>query len=217
MRDLRATLPIQYTRHGYEVRDGAGYAALAQCHALWCGDKRLDTGLGVSWVDLDVFAKLATTFTPAMIFGIGNGFGWSTIALRMLWPEAWITVLDAETEGVDNAETNRLTRRIMAELGQGEIVPGSSPRDVSWVLQGPPPAGLCFIDGCHTNDQQTADFDAVRPFLAPEHIVFFHDVVLCDMTRSWRSIAAQYPGQAKILDTPTGMGCVWTGDIGAAL
>jgi Methyltransferase domain len=215
---LREILPGAYARHGHEVREGAGSGAMRTSTAVWKDGRRLDTGSGVSWADIQVWETLALSYTPRAVFGIGNGFGWSTLALRHIWPAAELVVLDAETEGTDNEACNGLTRTLLAEHSGGLIVHGSSPH---WVANAAAclgiPAGFVFIDGEHTNEAMDTDFDAVRAFLAAEHIVFFHDVGLMRMLDSWTRIAALYPERARLLETPTGMGVVWAGEIGADL
>jgi len=206
---LRAVLPGLYARHGYEVRRIPN-TARGETMELYHGDVRLDVGLGVSWKEIEVWGKLALSYTPRAIFGIGNGFGWSTMALRLIWPRAELVVLDAETEGADNEACNGLTRTLLAEHSGGLVVHGVSPH---WVANAMAclgmPARFVFIDGEHTDAAMDADFDAVQPFLASEHIVFFHDVALCRLLESWKRIAGLYPERARLLETPTGMGVVW--------
>lgn len=207
---IRARLLGLYETTGYSIVP-AGGGALADCMALAKDGRRLDTGSGVSWQEIAVWERLAETYTPRAIFGIGNGFGWSTLALSLIWPRAAIVVLDAETEGGDNREGNELTRRL---LGGGMVVRGTSPADVPWGMTClGAPAELVFVDGTHTDAAQAADFGAVRGFLAPEHVVFFHDVGLMGMGESFGAIAEGYPGRSRILDTPTGMGAVWTAGV----
>ena len=219
--NLREALPALYADYGCEIRNAPDIGPLDQCMALYQSNCRIDTGLGCTWADIEVWEKLAKTFTPRAIFGIGNGFGWSTLALRLIWQDAALLVMDAGIEGGDNAAATTLTVTILGKMPDrplGAVVCGTSPVAVPWgmLVLGAAPA-LVFIDGFHSNDQQTADFEAVRPFLAADHIVFFHDVMWSKLEESWAGIARQYPGRSRILDTPTGMGCVWTGDIGEGL
>ena len=139
--------------------------------------------------------------------------------MRLLWPGAWLAVLDDASEGKDAESLRHLTNEILGELGGGLVVLGKSPDDVPWASKFGTylaPFSLVLIDGFHSNEQQTLDFDAVRPFLADEHIVLFHDVMLLGMRASFDEIARGYPGRSAILHrTTTGMGMVWSGDAGA--
>lgn len=212
-----------YQAEGYDVRvqpeqRGAG----ACCPALWRGDVKLDTGLGISDADIQVFEQLSKTFAPTSIFGVGNGFGWSTMAMALLWPTADICVLDACIEGKDSLIGIELTRRLLylhTVLGVPDmrVMLGFSPQDVPMALDASDPVELVFIDGQHTNEQMWADYESVRPFLADQHILLFHDVEMFGMQRSWLAVSANYPGRSRLLPTPTGMGVVWTGGIGANL
>ena len=212
--DLRTTLPTLYAAQGYAVREDPN-----GCHALYRNSERLDVGLGASWADIAVWERLAQTFTPYAIFGIGNGFGWSTLALRLIWKAPPMVILDAETEGADNVLGNQLTSAILKELNDDTVVmkgasPERAPNALAWFCI---PPGLVFIDGEHTTEAMLADFEVVRRYLAAQHIVFFHDVLLCRMQAAWERIERLYPGRSRLLDTPTGMGVVWTGDLGEGL
>jgi len=183
--------------------------------ACWKGEQRVQCGFGVSEADLRVFEKLAELHRFESIFGIGNGFGWSTVALRLLWPQATLTVIDAGTEGPDNEWATNETNAILVGIPPCDrsVIPATSPQDVADTIETDhgAPIDLVFIDGYHSNDQLTLDYGAVEPYLATEHVVLMHDIGFCRMHESWDGIAARYGGRAKLLEnTPTGMGVVWT-------
>jgi hypothetical protein len=211
-RDSLATQVVRlYADRGYQVRGSGMHGPLGECMALWHENRRMDTGLGMSVQELGVWERLAENWSPRAIFGIGNGFGWSTVALSLIWPRAAIVVLDAETEGGDNRAANQLTRDI---LGGGLIVRGASPQFVpnAMTVLGAKPE-FVFIDATHTNPAQDADWAAVKPYLAAEHVVFFHDVGLLELQESFWRCAEGYGDQVRILSTTTGMGAVWTPNI----
>lgn len=73
------------------------------------------TGGGAMVTDLELFIRLADSMPSASsIVGIGNAFGYSTLALALLFPSAKIAVIDAETEGRANAFGSNITRQIAA-------------------------------------------------------------------------------------------------------
>lgn len=223
---MREKLLQAYRDHGYDIRTGeavtrwietrefAAETVLCECASAWKNGKRLDTGYGLSWQELAVLEFLAAIWTPRAIFGIGNGFGWSAVAMRLLWPGAWLAVIDDHSEGADAAYARAMTSDILGALDGGYVWCGKSPEDVPAALSDAA-LDLVLIDACHTDEAQLADYRAVKPFLAPEHIVLFHDVLFCRMEASFQQIAADYPGRSRILRrTTTGMGIVWTADAG---
>jgi predicted O-methyltransferase YrrM len=226
---IRERLLAAYRRHGYEIRAGqmatewmkdrgsfSQEMVLHECASAWKDGRRLDTGWGLSWQELSVLEFLASIWTPRAIFGIGNGFGWSTVAMRLLFGKAALVSLDDASEGNEGVKGAELTQDILNDLEGGVVIFGRSPDRVPSILRALPPLNLVLIDGGHSDEQQAADFAAVRPFLASEHIVLFHDVVLLKMQASFERIAADYPGRSAILRrTTTGMGMVWNGDAGA--
>ena len=136
----------------------------------------LATGGGASMWDLELFVRLAQLPQLAAqrdlrIFCIGNAFGYSTIALALVFPRARIAALDAhETQtGRDVSTGTNLTRTIAhaAKLNLRVHV-GASPFDVAEVLihEGMASSSggidIAFIDGAHTDAQQYADYAAVR-------------------------------------------------------
>jgi len=224
---MREKLLQAYKAHGYDIRTGesvtrwietrefAAETVLCECASAWKDGRRLDTGYGLSWQELAVLEFLAAIWTPRAIFGIGNGFGWSAVAMRLLWRWAWMTMLDDESEGGDAREAAELTNAVMKELSGCHIVAGRSPTDVPTAVNWMKPLPLVLIDACHTDEAQLADYRAVKPFLAPEHVVLFHDVLFCRMEASFQQIAEDYPSRSRILRrTTTGMGIVWTADAG---
>ena len=226
---MREALLAAYRRHGYEIRCGemvtrhlrtrefAAETVLRECASAWKDGKRLDTGYGLSWQELAVLEFLASIWTPRAIFGIGNGFGWSALAMDLLWPSVYLRMMDNQSEGADAKTACDLTSTILDEHNNGIVLIGTSPADVPDCMAGDgfAPVGLVLIDAQHTDESQLADYRAVKPFLAPEHVILFHDVLFCHMEASFATIATDYPGRSRILRrTTTGMGIVWTADAG---
>jgi len=182
--------------------------------ALYQGGRMLSTGGGISLQEYYVFECLLDVWTPANIFVIGNAFGWSTLLLACLAPQARAVALDNGVEGDDARIGIDLTNAMATEQRlNAAVVFGRSPQDVPGVvtthLGGT--IDLCFIDGLHTNDQQLADYLAIKPFLARDHIILFHDVVNWNMTESLGQIAMTTANRTHILmRTPSGMGIQYT-------
>ena len=97
--------------------------------------------------------------SPQRILIIGNAFGWSTIALALMFPNAKTVAIDPNIQGVnftnDLIAKNNLSARAVA---------GRSPEDVAVVVRDHlgGPADFSLIDAIHTNEAVTADFAAVK-------------------------------------------------------
>ena len=147
----------------------------------------LSTGGGSMRYDLELFVRLSEALPGTrVIVGIGNAFGYSTLALGMLFPTATILVFDAETEGSSNALGSALTRRIAHAHGLDrlQVLRGKSPWDLPRMLRAalPGPIDIAFIDGLHTPEQQLLDYSILRPILRPRHhVAILHDVRMAKM------------------------------------
>src|SRR5512137_938655 len=47
-------------------------------------------GGGLCWQEIPCFELLSRCFSPRRILVIGNSFGWSTLLISLLWPEAQV-------------------------------------------------------------------------------------------------------------------------------
>lgn len=176
-----------------------------------------DAGQGIAMVELYLFQSLAKVFEPETIFIIGNAFGWSTIGLSLMYPKAKILAIDNLSDSPLSRHVFDLSKRIIGENHlNATVIEGTSPQDVSALVQQHlgGKIDLAFIDGLHTNDQQTLDYQAVKPLLSPSAAVAFHDVSMMDMLASFKDILTDWPGPGHLLSrTPSGMGLLYTDDL----
>jgi predicted O-methyltransferase YrrM len=66
-----------------------------------------------------------------------------------------------------------------------------------------------FIDGDHTYDGVTSDFELYAPLVRPGGVVAFHDINYpqCDVPRYWSELSPRYTSRSIIHKTgPDGMG-----------
>jgi predicted O-methyltransferase YrrM len=204
-----------YERYGYAVRIGLNphhlsnwkYAPYA---ALFKNSNIMGTGGGLSLQELYFLECVASAFEPNAIFIIGNAFGWSTIALALLFPNAHVLAIDNATEGADANKGIKLTRQIAKEENlRVTVIDATSPQHVSEVLllHLKQPIDLCLVDGMHTNEQQTVDYQAVKSFISTYGLLLFHDVIELKMEASFDGIRQDWAGESCLLHrTPSGMG-----------
>jgi hypothetical protein len=170
----------------------------------------LTNGLGIGLQEIYFLECLFSGFRPKSLFVIGNSAGWSTFALSLLNPDAPVLAMDAgfdarSLEGLD------FTNRVAAEEGlKIRAVKGVSPADVPAILAEAPPPDFVFVDGYHSVEQVSLDFDAVRPHAAPDCVWIFHDVRDFALEPGIEAIARRSGLDWELLlGTPSGIAIVY--------
>lgn len=162
---------------------------------------------GLALQEIMFLEGLAGCMAPKRILVIGNAFGWSTIALALIFPDAVVVALDPGEEG------NMVTRAVAAAGGlRITVETGYSPQGVA--AQCVPglggPADLILIDAVHTNEAVLTDFAACLPLIHDETVVLFHDVVNWGMIDAFNQIRRDNQLEGHVLTrTPSGMAVVW--------
>ena len=92
-----------YEDEGYTIRMGLNPchfsgAAHAPFTVLFDGTHVATTGWGISLQEVYFFEQLFASWSPRTILIVGNGFGWSSLLLSLLNPQAQVVVLDAAVE-----------------------------------------------------------------------------------------------------------------------
>lgn len=110
---------------------------------------RFITGGGIAIDEIYVFENILRIFKPKREFLIGIAAGWSTIALGLINPSAYLYGIDNCTEGIDSKKGLELTQRIAEKFNLNlKICVGSSPEDVpsflGKILAGGGYNRLCF-------------------------------------------------------------------------
>ena len=206
-----------YERRGFKVASGLDANAfdgfrLAPFTWLFDGDGVYARGSGIALQEVYFLECLFEDYRPRTLFVIGNAFGWSTLALALLNPEATVLAID---DGSDRhaLEGIEFTNRAAGEEGlNAKAVLASSPKDVGRVigdhLEGP--VDFAFIDGEHANEHIELDFDAVRPHADPACVYLFHDVHLSGIGQGFESIRRRSGLSGRVLlGTPSGMGILY--------
>jgi methyltransferase family protein len=146
--------------------------------------------------------------SPRRILIIGNAYGWSTIALSLIFPDARVVAMDPDPVGVE------LTNRLADANGlSAKAVVSRSPDDVSRIvnehLDGP--VEFSLIDAIHNNDAIKMDFSAVRAFASANAQYLFHDIINWNMIDGFRELLAAHQLQGKVFArTESGMALAYT-------
>jgi predicted O-methyltransferase YrrM len=172
-------------------------------------DGRLAPGVGLAVEEVYFLECLFAHIHPRKVLVIGNAFGWSTVVLALLNPDAHVLALDSAEEA-DAARGIQLTNFLAKRAGlNARAVKGASPGDVAPLVKRhlAGAVDVALIDGEHTEHQQRLDFDAVRTVASPDCLYLFHDVINYAMTEGFREIAKTSGLEGRILErTPSGLG-----------
>lgn len=172
-------------------------------------------GLGIAPQEVHFLETVTAALAPRRLLVIGNSFGWSSLALALAaGPQARVVALDSGDDP-RSLEGLEMTRAMAEEAGVTVVpVQGRSPDAVPEAVAAHLEGGLvdfALVDGFHANEQIVADFQALRPYLAPAAAVAFHDVVECGLEPGFSRICAEWAGpHALARGTPSGMGLLWT-------
>lgn len=208
-----------YRRHGYEAVTGLfpphfdGFLEVAFTWLLRDG-KPTTRNLGIAQQELYFLECLLVSRRVERVFVIGNSFGWSTLALALLCPQARVVALDACLTPDTNAGLV-LTNLIAGEEGlAASAVRGISPQDVPAAVRDRLGGriDLALIDGHHTNEAVWQDFAALKPFLTPDSLLLFHDVQTFRLFDGLKRVVQESGLTAQLmLGTPSGIAAVFEG------
>ncbi|HTV03196.1 MAG TPA: class I SAM-dependent methyltransferase [Luteitalea sp.] len=174
---------------------------------------RLRGGAGMAFGEVLFLEHLLAPLRGQCLI-IGNGFGWSSVALGMLLRgKGHVTAMDACVDG-DEAEAGLALVEAIAAAHDLPVraVRAVSPEDVTTVVERDCGGrlDLVLIDGLHSEEQQALDYEAVRPFLADGAVVLFHDIVNWRLEAGFAAIAARDGRGAALLHrTASGMAILY--------
>lgn len=143
---------------------------------------------GFTVSDAFLFISISKVTTPAEILVIGNSFGLSTFVLADLFPDANIDAIDAEIEDLETHLGSDITRKIIAnDYPNVRLTIGFSPDDLPKVANGKK-YDFIFVDAYHTNEAVLKDWYGIQNMIAADCVIYFHDVVSCNMLDAWTEI-----------------------------
>src|SRR5262249_15493400 len=144
---------------------------------------------GVALQEIMFFEQFREFISPRRILIIGNAFGWSTIALALIFPKAKTVAIDPNSDGVNF--TNEL---IGKNSLSARAVVGSSPENVAEIASRYLGGSVDFslIDAIHTNEAMITDFAAVKAIASDQAYYLFHDIMNWNMIGGFNEILARY-------------------------
>lgn len=170
-------------------------------------DNKLHGCFGLALQEVMFLEGFRHYLKPKSILVIGNAYGWSTLALGLIFPEAKVIAIDPNAEG--NELTNTLAREHKINA---MAIYGKSPQDVSAIAKAQDAEQIDFflIDADHNNEAVITDFKACAPLAHSDSLFFFHDVINWNMIDGFEHICQQHQMNGQILTrTPSGMAVLW--------
>jgi hypothetical protein len=238
--NVRERLLSAYQEAGLEVYTGKLHCVRdnpPQMTGLKNGGRMLETGgAGVSWNEIPCFEMLGQCLQPASVLVIGNSWGWSTLLMSMLWPEATVVAMDTGYEvptrfahkAFDNiiglirgAECYReygnygidLTNKLVQKHNlNAKVIRSMSPKDTQSVVRShlKTPPEFIFIDGQHTTAQVLLDFNGCREVASPDCVYLFHDIISWDLIQAFEACKTSGKLSGGLLwRTASGMGLLF--------
>ena len=205
-----------YNKFGYTVQSslspahfpGFNLADIPFTYIYKDGEK-MCVGGGISLSEIAFFEALFENYHPANVFIIGNSFGWSTLALGIINPNACTVAIDLcprPNEEIGLEVTNMMAQSLGLKI---RALKGRSPEAVKPTVAAEfdGPMEFVFIDGGHTPEHMNMDFNACREVASEDCIYVFHDVINFQLTDAFIKIAQASPHliSSLLLRTPSGM------------
>lgn len=211
MKTILARLIAMYRASGFEPMTGysthffGGYQAAP--FTTFIHDKTISGCHGLALQEIMFLEGFREFIDPQRILVIGNSYGWSTLALALMYPKARVVGIDPVEAG--NALTNDIARR---ENLNAVAVQGLSPQDVGAIcsehLKGP--CDLVLIDAVHTDQAMLADFRAASAASHDGTVYVFHDVLSFGMLNAYHLIRKERALSGQLLTrTPSGMAVLY--------
>lgn len=196
-----------FREHGYQPLTGYN-SYFFQNHRdapftrLLSADGQLLGHAGLALQEVMFVEGLKDYLAPSNVFAIGNAYGWSSVALSLIFPAARVVAIDPLTEGVDLTNSLSATNGLLLTA-----IVASSPGDVAAVAARHLPGKVDFalIDAMHTNEAVVADFQAVQAVAHDRTVFLFHDVMTWKLEDAMFSIRDLGYTIRILTRTPSGM------------
>lgn len=148
-----------------------------------------DMGSWFSEQDVESFAKLQLPHKPTIV-ELGTGFGKSTKAMRILWPDAKIVTCDPGYQG-----DSQLMFNLDADF---RSIPG-------YMMDWYEPIDLLFIDDDHEEQTCRLDIQKFKPYVKKGGYIVLHDYYGTGVEQAVKELVSD----AKIIQTGEFSQAIW--------
>lgn len=136
-------------------------------------------GVSAGRKELKILFDVVQLIEARQTLQIGVAFGLSTHALAIASQVNQITAMDNYTELDADGFVQEIARQTLSIHSNVDLQVASSPANTAHCLHHLAPnekLSLAFIDGMHTDEAATADYDGFASFLNPKSVVLWHDI-----------------------------------------
>lgn len=175
---------------------------------LYVGHLNQTYHLGITMREIQFLESLSSLTDFKNIYIIGNSFGFSTLALALMNPQAKVVAIEIGMEPFTDGWISRTNEIAKAEGLDITVVKGSSPQNNAEIIQREfdGPVDFFFVDGLHTNEAVEQDFKSLRPFAHNRTIFGFHDVLAFKMVQGLAAAVQHDPIPVQLFfATPSGV------------
>lgn len=201
-----------YKKNGYMLSSELEPAYAKSEHfvftRLYVGHLNQTYHLGIAMREIAFLESLSSLSDFKNIFIVGNSFGFSTLALALMNPQAKVVAIEIGMEPFTDQWIARTNAFAQAEGLNVTVVKGSSPENNAEIIERELGGTIdfAFVDGLHTNDAVQKDFDSLRPFGHRRTIYGFHDVLAHKMAEGLSAAVSRNPIPTQIFfATPSGI------------
>jgi predicted O-methyltransferase YrrM len=201
-----------YRKRGYETLTGYnpyhfnGYMDAPFTHFI-DKDGVTTAMFGLALQEIMFLEHFSDYMQPKKILVIGNSYGWSTLALALIFPQAAVLAIDPNEKG------NVFTSQIATQHGLSvTAATGYSPQDVGALCDRHLADAVDFvlIDAVHDVPSMLADFGACYGKSHKDTVFLFHDVINWNLGVAFQKIRSDYSMEGYTLTrTPSGMAIAW--------
>lgn len=152
-------------------------------------NKLMCTSGGITNDEMFIMYSIMSSLKPKNILIIGNGYGISTLFVSLILKNSKVIVIEKyRTEGIT------VTNKLLKGLKNKHIVKASTPEDLEKTIKKyfKNKLDMILVDAVHTNKVQTKEFEIYEKFLSSNSIVFFHDIISCNLFKSYHFLKKKY-------------------------
>lgn len=164
--------------------------------------------LGLALREVAFLESLSSISDFKKIYIVGNSFGFSTLALSLINPDAKVVAIEIGMEPFTEQWIGA-TNKIADDEGLNiKVVKGSSPENTAEIINAELGGSIdfAFVDGMHTNPAIELDFNSLRPFGHRRTIYGFHDVLSHKMQDGLMAAVQKDPIPTQVFfATPSGV------------
>ena len=147
------------------------------------------TSGGITNDEMFIMYPILLTLKPKNILIIGNAYGLSTLFISLSLKNSKVVALEKyRTNGIS------YTKKLLKGMKNKYVIKGSTPEDLEKIINKyfNNKLDMVFVDAVHTNDYQTKEFLIYEKYLSKYSVVFFHDVISCNLLKSFNLLKKKY-------------------------